>query len=182
MNKTEIKCPKCGEVFSMDETNYAQIAKQVRDTEFQEAIKLHEAKWKAEIDALRKQNETEAGRVRAEAEKDAAKQIAALKEALSHAAMQQEKALADSRMEVEKLKAEVASAGKETELAVKNTVAAKNQELLEARLKAEKLDGDLKAATAKAEADEQAARRRYEEQLKMKDEKIEKNVFLCIGC
>lgn len=27
MNKTEIKCPKCGEVFSVDETNYAQIGK-----------------------------------------------------------------------------------------------------------------------------------------------------------
>lgn len=34
MKKTEIKCPKCGEVFSVDETNYAQIAKQVRDAEF----------------------------------------------------------------------------------------------------------------------------------------------------
>lgn len=112
--------------------------------------------------------------VRAEAEKDAAKQIAALKEALSHAAMQQEKVLADSRMEVEKLKAEVASAKKETELAVKNAVAAKNQELLEARLKAEKLDRDLKAAAAKAEADGQAAHRRYEEQLKMKDKEIER--------
>ena len=36
------------------------------------------------------------------------------------------------------------------------------------------MDGDLKAAAAKAEADEQAARMYYEEQMKMKDEEIER--------
>ena len=122
MATTEIKCPKCGEVFSVDETSYAQIAKQVRDAEFQEAIKLHEAKWKAEMEALKKQNESEAGRARAEAEKDAAKQIAALKEELSQEQLQKEKALSESRMEIEKLKAEISNAGKTTELAVKNAV------------------------------------------------------------
>jgi len=30
----EIKCPKCGEVFTVDETNYASIVNQVRDAEF----------------------------------------------------------------------------------------------------------------------------------------------------
>ena len=30
----EIKCPKCGEVFQVDETGYAAIVKQVRDEEF----------------------------------------------------------------------------------------------------------------------------------------------------
>ena len=30
----EIKCPKCGEVFTVDETNYATIVNQVRDAEF----------------------------------------------------------------------------------------------------------------------------------------------------
>lgn len=27
----DIKCPKCGEVFVVDESSYAQIVKQVRD-------------------------------------------------------------------------------------------------------------------------------------------------------
>ena len=31
----EIKCPKCGEVFQVDESGYAAIAKQVRDKEFE---------------------------------------------------------------------------------------------------------------------------------------------------
>ena len=30
----EIKCPKCGEKFSIDETQYASIVKQVKDKEF----------------------------------------------------------------------------------------------------------------------------------------------------
>ena len=30
----EIKCPNCGQVFTVDESGYAQIAQQVRDHEF----------------------------------------------------------------------------------------------------------------------------------------------------
>ena len=30
----ELKCPKCGEVFQVDETGYDQIVHQVRDKEF----------------------------------------------------------------------------------------------------------------------------------------------------
>ena len=30
----EIKCPKCGELFQVDESGYAAIVKQVRDKEF----------------------------------------------------------------------------------------------------------------------------------------------------
>ena len=35
----EIKCPKCGEVFQVDESGYAAIVKQVRDSEFEKEIK-----------------------------------------------------------------------------------------------------------------------------------------------
>ena len=31
----EIKCPKCGEIFQVDESGYAAIVKQVRDKEFE---------------------------------------------------------------------------------------------------------------------------------------------------
>lgn len=34
----EIKCPKCGEVFQIDETSYAAIVKQVRDSEFKKEV------------------------------------------------------------------------------------------------------------------------------------------------
>ena len=35
----EIKCPKCGEVFVVDESGYAIIVKQVRDKEFAKELK-----------------------------------------------------------------------------------------------------------------------------------------------
>ena len=35
----EIKCPKCGEVFTIDEASYASIVKQVRDNEFNAEIR-----------------------------------------------------------------------------------------------------------------------------------------------
>ena len=42
----EIRCPKCGEVFQVDETGYNQIAKQVRDHEFSKELekRLNEIK------------------------------------------------------------------------------------------------------------------------------------------
>lgn len=50
----EIKCPKCGEVFTVDESGYAAIVKQVRDREFEKelearslsAVKLAETRRK----------------------------------------------------------------------------------------------------------------------------------------
>ncbi len=45
MNK-EIKCPKCGEVFQVDESLYAAIVKQVRDKEFSTELKNRELQFK----------------------------------------------------------------------------------------------------------------------------------------
>jgi len=39
----EIKCPKCNEVFKVDESGFADIVKQVRDSEFEKALKEREA-------------------------------------------------------------------------------------------------------------------------------------------
>ena len=39
----EIKCPNCGNVFSIDESGYAQILKQVRDEEFEKELKKRES-------------------------------------------------------------------------------------------------------------------------------------------
>ena len=38
----EIKCPKCGEVFVVDESGYAQIVQQVRDREFEKELNQRE--------------------------------------------------------------------------------------------------------------------------------------------
>ena len=43
----EIKCPKCNEVFSVDEAGYAAIVKQVRDKEFERELKRMEQSEKS---------------------------------------------------------------------------------------------------------------------------------------
>ncbi|MBQ2991605.1 MAG: DUF2130 domain-containing protein [Clostridia bacterium] len=44
----EIKCPKCGEVFQVDESGYAAIVKQVRDREFEKELQQREEAMQAE--------------------------------------------------------------------------------------------------------------------------------------
>ena len=38
----EIKCPKCGAIFQISETDYESIIKQIRDKEFEKTIKIRE--------------------------------------------------------------------------------------------------------------------------------------------
>ncbi|MBQ1448041.1 MAG: DUF2130 domain-containing protein, partial [Erysipelotrichaceae bacterium] len=57
----EIKCPHCGKVFSVDETSYDAIAKQVRDHLFETEVKNridlnqkdNELKTKKQLDELK---------------------------------------------------------------------------------------------------------------------------------
>ena len=44
----EIKCPKCGTVFQISETDYESIVKQIRDHEFQKELSLREEQYRKE--------------------------------------------------------------------------------------------------------------------------------------
>lgn len=175
---TEIKCPNCGKVFSVDEASYAQIAQQVRDAQFHEELAAREAKWKAEMEAQAQQTETRIEKMRAEvtreANQEAKDEIAALRKQHDESDKEKDKLLEASRIEVVRLQSELAQAGQKSELAVQKAVEQKNQELQEARLAAERLTGDLNAVKAKADADAQAAKQRFDDQIRMKDEEIER--------
>ena len=47
----EIKCPKCGEFFQIDEAGYAEILKQVHDKEFEKELKQKRCEFDAEKNA-----------------------------------------------------------------------------------------------------------------------------------
>ena len=64
-----IKCPKCGEVFQVDEKGYAEIVKQVRDKEFSKELENREKQFENE-----KENALQL--VKVEAEKELQKEIA----------------------------------------------------------------------------------------------------------
>ena len=51
MHDQEIKCPKCGAVFKVDEASYAKIVKQVRDDEFSRDLAEREKSFEREKSA-----------------------------------------------------------------------------------------------------------------------------------
>ncbi len=61
----EIRCPKCGEFFTLDESGYAAIVKQVHDAEFEKEINRREKEFKTE-----KESAVNLAVTKTEAEKD----------------------------------------------------------------------------------------------------------------
>ncbi len=102
----EIKCPKCGTVFTVDETGYANIVKQVRDQQFAEELREREqllAREKEQALALARQEA--AGKLQTSlSERDA--KIAELEAKLAAAAdaqtMAREQAAAEAREAVQR--------------------------------------------------------------------------------
>jgi len=102
----EIKCPKCGEVFQVDESGYAAIVKQVRDKEFEKEIMERESVHKAE--------------------KNSAVMLATAK-----IESEKEKLIAEKELEIQRLKNEIELGKTGTDLAVKNAVQEKETKILE---------------------------------------------------
>ena len=167
----EIKCPKCGEVFQVDESGYAAIVQQVRDKEFEKQIKQREKSFKAEREAEIKaavaesiaQKDTEIMEVKAslrQAEEE-------LKRAIEKAESEKKLEIANKETEIVKLKGEIESQGKASELEVKTAVQDKEAEInkLRSELELEKKDRELK---------EQSMKEKHEAELRLKEEEIER--------
>lgn len=108
----EIKCPKCGEVFQVDESGYAAILKQVRDDEFLKEVAQRERALKTE--------------------KDNAVEIAVTK-TLS----EKEKEIAEKNREIDRLKNEIELAKAQTKLQVQSAVQEKDSRIMELNNKLE---------------------------------------------
>jgi len=55
----EIKCPKCGTTFQLDETVYESIIKQIRDSEFEKQIHESEKRFETEKETAIRLKEAE---------------------------------------------------------------------------------------------------------------------------
>ena len=148
----EIKCPKCGQVFQVDENGYAAMIKQVRDKEFAKDIKAREEQLLRE-----KQNDIEIAKLAAEKEFNAKLN-------------EKEKELALKEQAIIELLGKVTAADKEKELAVSEAV--KNaQELLAEKEKAiTKLQGEQEIAQKEKELEENHLKEEYERKLKEKEQ------------
>ena len=118
----EIKCPKCGEVFQVDGTGYAAIAKQVRDAEFKKELSERMEQYETEKDSAVKL-------ARAETEQGFRQQIAKLTEKLhlseSEKALALQKQAADKDAALAELKNKVELAESEKALALQKASADK---------------------------------------------------------
>lgn len=151
----EIRCPNCGEVFQVDESGYAQIAQQVRDSEFEKELARREKALLARQDEALKLAKLQQERAydKTLGEKDAA--------------------LAAREREVERLKEQLKGSETEKKLAVAEVVQKKAQELAEGEKKILTLESELTAQRSESQLKQKALQEQYEEKLKSKDEQIE---------
>ncbi len=145
----EIKCPKCGEVFEVNEVSYAAILKQVRDQEFDKEIRQRELAYK---------NDKESAIEIAVAKKDSEK---------ARELANKNTEIADKNTEIQKLKGELQLSRANAEMAVKTAVQKKETEIIELKSQLARLSGEQ-------ELEKQSIKQQYEAELKFKDEEIER--------
>ncbi len=106
----EIKCPKCGEMFQIDEAGYAQILQQVRDKEFEKELAKRQ-------ELINQQSENELKVIELEKEQEIEKLKAQLNNAETEKELAVNKALQEKEKELVKISGELMN--KETEIQLK---------------------------------------------------------------
>ena len=165
----EIKCPKCGEVFQVDESGYAAIVKQVRDKEFEKEIKQRE-------DALLSEKNSAVAVAVTKAEADKDKIIADLRARLNADSLEKQsaveklrsemnKALAEKQNEITRLNGELELGKANTDIAVSKALADKEMEILQLR-------NELDLEQSKRELNEKTLNEAHRAELERKDEEI----------
>ncbi len=133
-----ITCPKCGEVFQVDESGYAAIVKQVRDREFTKELKDREAQFTAE--------------------KESAVQLAVMKAREEAAGV-----LARQKETITALQARLEAAETSQRLAVRDALADKETALLEQEKQLIQLQAKIDAGEKERQLSEQAIKEKFEE-------------------
>ena len=143
----QIKCPKCGEVFTIDESSYAQIVSQVRNAEFSKEIDERKQQFN-----LEKAKEIELLEQRNQAEK--------------------EKIAMHFQQEISALKAEIQTKDKDKTIAINNALNQKQQELFAREKEIDALKNKILLKEQESKISEQALKEKYEDQLKTKEDTI----------
>ncbi len=165
----EIKCPNCGKVFSVDDSGYAAILKQVHDREFEKELSRREEEFRAE-----KESAVELAVTKAEARKD--RRIAELigeletvkdrtKGELQLALAARDLKLSEKDGEISKLKGQLELGRSRVESAVKEAVQGSEKRILE-------LQSELELEKSKRQLNEKTLREAHSAELRRKDEEI----------
>ena len=156
--KNTIKCPKCHEVFQVDEAGYAAILKQVRDKEFADELQSREAQFEAQKDSA-------VQLVKLEMEKDFNEQLNKKESAIKETEAEKDKIIAE-------LKNKLESFGKDKELEINKLINEKNLELTQKDNLIAKLNGEKDLSEKEYLLKEQNLKTQYENELRFKEEEI----------
>ena len=151
----ELKCPKCGSVFTVDEADYASIVSQVRGTEFDAEVRRRLAELHAQYEAEQK-----------------AKAVTA-QQAHQTELFKREQALIAKEGEIARLKAEIGAMGDRQKLAVSTAVTAKNEEIANLNASILQLRSSAQLAAKEAALHEDSVRKEYEAKLRMAQEQVD---------
>lgn len=191
----EIKCPNCGEIFALDESGYAQIVRQIRDKEFEKALKQREKDFaekkesELELAGMRQKEEYEKAlsekesfiqQLKAQISGSETEKKLAISEAVNEKEKEREKALeakngelAEKARTIEELRAKLQNIETEKKLAVSEALQEKEKELTQRSTEIIELKSKLSNKDTERELKEQALQKEYEDKLKQKDEQIE---------
>lgn len=187
----ELKCPKCGEVFKVDDSGYAAIVEQVRSAEFEKELKKRIDGEKQNIEELAKEK-TKNDFAEKLSQKDS--ELAELKQKLAElsAAMELKDMQSESKLneqlakkdiEIAELKNQIAASDKDKQIAVGEAVSAKDEQLKSKELEIAELKKDIQnknnekdlavlAAVTKVEKERDEQKAEYDAIIKMKEEQI----------
>lgn len=149
----EIRCPHCGEIFTIDESGYIAIVDQIKNKEFESEIHKRIAEYQSKADV-------EKALAVSKAEEAKNREIAGLREKIS-------KIESEKTGEILKLKneIEIGKANSETEIA--KAVMDKDGEI-------KKLSGELDIAQKQHQFEMEKLKNENEQVIRLKDEEIER--------
>jgi hypothetical protein len=172
----QIKCPHCGQEFTIDEANYNDIVRQVRNSEFQaeihdrlEQMKVQTEKEK-ELVETKLQSEFQAKLVQKERELEQLQQQLRSSDdkktlEVSSIESKYKETLSTKEREIMELQSKLGMMEKDKALEVQTTLAEKNKQLME-------LEKQVELEKKQSEIEKASLKEQYEEQLRNKEEVI----------
>ena len=174
----EIKCPKCGEKFSIDETQYASIVKQVKDKEFTKELKNREAQFEKEKKNLLQLTKLELEKEFNKELNNKDSEISELKSKIETEqatfASKLKELVAQKDKESSELKNKLANFNKDKDLEIANLMTDMSNKLASQENFILKLTNESELAEKEHKLQEQSLKEKYEAQLRFKDEEIER--------
>ncbi len=162
---SEIKCPHCGTIFQIDESDYGKIVSQVRDKEFSKEMAYR-------IQHFEKEKEDAISLTKAEEEKKRDDLLNKTKEQLTGEINSRDAEIAELRAKIGKFELEKTMAVKTAEDAKDGTISKKDAEISELKAQIQKFDLEKSIAIKAAEdAKEKEISNLKAEQLKWESEK-----------